>query len=222
MKQLQTTTRKHQPEQRGFALIIVVMLVMMFTGLGLLAMRHARQEMRTKGAYFDFSQAALLVESALAMAAADLRISSDYYEMEFSFGGNAMDSAPENVDIWTTRYAIPLNQENFAEAASVVDSVCGSAPTDGCVPLLSSPFGGEQQFGAEFYTTVTYDAPVVGPCPPGYSCFEEQNYGWYIFGVRATARYGPPSQYLSHKFVEAGRASGYGQFTIGPIGAYGK
>ena len=57
--------------QEGAILFVVMLLIIMFTGLGLLAMRHTRQELRSTGAYFDNMQAASLAESALAMAATD-------------------------------------------------------------------------------------------------------------------------------------------------------
>ena len=75
--------------QEGAILFIVMLLIIMFTGLGLLAMRHTRQELRSTGAYFDNMQAASLAESALAMAATDNKLSSDIYRAAFSRAENS-------------------------------------------------------------------------------------------------------------------------------------
>jgi Tfp pilus assembly protein PilV len=215
-------------DQRGFVLVIVLSLVIVVSGLGLLAMRHAQQESRTVGAYVDADQAVAAVDAAMAMAMADLRKSADYYQLRFSLATDLVTSTTDNfVDINKAQFAIPLNPVFFTDdvtANSNSDCVCNIDTTDkdGCVPLLSSPAFNDGQTGGEFYTTITYDSPMVGPCPPGFSCFDEQNYGWYIFGVNATSRFGPKYTFENKKFVESARATGHAQVTIGPIGAYGR
>ena len=167
----------------------------------------------------------------MAIAITDLRLSPDYYQISFSDPGNQLASA----DLWNLRYAIPLDAQNFSDEGGVTGTICNAAvvpdPT-GCVQILSSPYydqgGGTAAVdlhpGAEFFTTVLYEAPLVGPCPPGFSCFDDQNYGWYVFGINVTARYGKGgTRWLNEtKFEEHGRAQGAGRVTIGPIGAYGR
>ena len=221
----------HKKQQAGFVLIIVMILIMLVSGLGLLAVRHARQEAHSTGAYVDSTQAIALAQSAMAVAITDLRKSPDYYQYHFNDASAIVASG----DIWHLKYAIKLDSGNFTKEGSVGSTICvvGKVPNvKGCVQILSSPFydsggvdGGDDYFsGSQFYTTLTYDAPIVGPCPPGYSCFDDQNYAWYVFGINVIARYGYTDQWTitDDKFIETARAEGKGRVTIGPIGAYGR
>lgn len=216
--------------EQGFILIVVITLILMISGLALMAIRHARQEARSTGTYVDSTQAIALAESAMAVAITDLRRSPDYYQIAFTDPDNQI----MGTNVWDARYSIPLDSITFADEGGVAGTLCnaGSVPdVDSCIQILSSPYydqgGGSAAAdlhpGVEFYTTITYDTPIVGPCPPGYSCFNEQNYGWYIFGINVVARYGTQGQWLSgSRFIEHGRAQGSSRVTIGPIGAFGR
>jgi Tfp pilus assembly protein PilX len=205
-------------------LLIVMLLLIMFTGFGILAMRHTQAELRSSGAYLDATQAADLVEGALALVATDLRSSSDYYQYQYlSAEGEA--TADGGVD--DGNYEIPLNTDLFA------GSDCGDTSHPGCIQQLSSsatdpetegPYGAMGGlYGVDVMTYVTHKQPEVGPCPPGFSCFDDQNYGWYTFTVEATASYGSenPNEVASTMY-ELGRAVGKGRMTVGPIGVFGR
>ena len=220
------TSRPRSQSQRGFVLIIVFTIIILASGLGLMAVRHSRQEARSTGAYVDSTQAIALAESAMAVAITDLRKAPDYYKIMFSDPSSQIATA----DLWDIRYAIDLSAQNFP-GNNGTSGVCGIIPDRGCSSILSSPeydegggaTGDDLYPGSEFATVITYDTPLVGPCPPGFSCFDDQNYGWYVFGINVEARYGVQSQWLlGSKFVEHGRALGSGRVTIGPIGVYGR
>lgn len=207
--------------QRGTVILVVMLLVIMFTGLGLLAMRHTRLELRSTGAYLDATQAAALADGALATVATDLRISSDYYQYMFmntDYAGIPADGQPEE-------YQIPLSEE-LNPAGEEIDT--DTAPQDnGAIPQLTGTLAVDETtgalYGAEALTRVKHGAPALGPCPPGYSCNEEQNYAWYYFVVNATAEYGPRvAADPAHPLYEQGRAEARGRVMVGPVAAYGR
>ncbi|MBN2716787.1 MAG: hypothetical protein JXX14_13125 [Deltaproteobacteria bacterium] len=221
--------------ERGFVLIIVLLLIILVSGLGLMAVRHSRQEASSTGAYVDSTQAVALVESAMAVAISDLRGSPDYYRERFispetpdmtdaDSDGSADDTeTPQQIigdatDMWRVSYAFPLSNDFYS--AGTPDSCDFREGTDcppGFVPDLSKISGA----GPNYRTLLTFDAPMLGPCPPGYSCFDDQNYAWYIFGVNSTVQFGTSYAYWNTRFVETARAQGKGRVTIGPIAAYG-
>lgn len=207
--------RNHRTIRRGgeagYVLIIVLLLIVMFTGFGILALRHTRQELRASGAYIDATQAAELVRGALSLVATDLRSSSDYYQFSFLSAENADGGVADE------SYEIPLNEDLFTASA------CASSSHGGCIAYLSTPglYGPEALYGVDVETYVTHASPEVGPCPPGFSCFDDQNYGWYTFRVGATAAYGA-TQKSSSTLFELGRAEGEGRMTVGPISVYGR
>jgi hypothetical protein len=226
------------PGQEGAILFVVMLLIIMFTGLGLLAMRHTRQELRSTGAYFDNMQAASLAESALAMAATDIKLSSDFYRAAFSSADFAIIAADAGLD---NDYEIPLNPEpgkrEIGTHPVLFDTVLGGYCDDhtgtvsACVHQLSYPVSGSTDFdnmmGTWARTTIGQTPPKIGPCPPGYSCSDEQNYGWYIFTVDATSIYGQGGNGLSAPVPNAnnyaqGRAQARGIMTVGPIGVFGQ
>jgi hypothetical protein len=225
--------------QEGTVLLVVLLLIIMFTGLGLLTMRHTRQELRSSGAYKDNTHAVNLAEAALAMMATDLKKSSDYYLAQFSMSDFEDISADGGV--LGTVYNIPLNETLFP---AVENGYCARNNTTGqevpgCIHQLSWDADDNGTAGVDPWdeantdtlitglfrdkavTTVTQYPPVVGPCPPGYSCDDEQNYGWYIFNVLATAEYGGTYGEASSVY-ERGRAMGRSRMTVGPIAVFGK
>lgn len=213
-----TTMTFQRTAQRGFVLIIVLLLIIMISGLGLLAVRHSRQEARSTGAYVDSTHAIALVESGMAMAITDLRASPDWYRQEFTVPENMIPGA---IDMWELEYDIDFSADLFGVGPAVCKD---STPPAGCKGDLSKDdTASALAIGdfASYQTLITYDSPLVGPCPPGYSCFDDQNYGWYVFGINVVARFGTAPNFWDKNFVETARAEGSGRVTIGPIGAYG-
>ena len=224
--------------QEGAILFVVMLLIIMFTGLGLLAMRHTRQELRSTGAYFDNMQAASLAESALAMAATDIKLSSDFYRAAFSSAEYSLLTADAGLE---PDYEIPLNPEPGKREDGthpiLFDEVLGGycaanvGTVPACVHQLSYPISGDTNFddmmGVWARTTIKQTTPKVGPCPPGYSCSDEQNYGWYICTVDAASIYGQGGNGLSASVPSGfnyaqGRAQARGIMTVGPIGVFGQ
>ena len=210
--------------QRGFILILVLLLVILVSGLGLMAVRHSRQEARSTGAYVDSTQAVSMVESAMAVAISDLRASPDFYRYQFINAGADQIVGSATDGMWNIEYAFGLSNSFFSsdtdvglEACSMMDSDSSNVSPKGCIGDLSELDEGSE----DHLTAITFDAPVVGPCPPGYSCFDDQNYAWYIFGVNVQVRYGTSYSFWNTEFVETARAEGKGRVTIGPIAAYG-
>jgi hypothetical protein len=208
---------RNRAQQRGMVILVVMLLIILFTGLGILAMRHTRLELRATGAYRDATQAAALADGALAIVATDLRISSDYYQFMFlnsEYDGMSVDGGVEE-------YEIPLSED-----LQLASGDAGPA-TDGIIPQLSGTLASNPElgalYGAEAITRVKHTAPALGPCPPGYSCNDEQNYAWYYFLVNATADYGPQvSGNPEHPLYESGRARARGRVMVGPVAAYGR
>ena len=202
--------------QRGFVLIMVLMLIILVSGLGLLAVRHSRQEVRSTGAYVDSTQAAAMVESAMAVAISDLRAAPDWYRYQFVNGAGSMVGS--GTGLWDSRYAFGLSNSFFNAAALGCSTGDPEIDGNGCIGDLSRLNSADDN---DYWTSITLDTPVVGPCPPGYSCFDDQNYAWYIFGINVQVRFGTSVTYWNTEFVETARAEGKGRVTIGPIGAYG-
>jgi Tfp pilus assembly protein PilX len=199
-------------------LMVVMLLVIMFTGLGLLAMRHTRLELRASGAYQDATQAAALAEGGLAIVATDLRLASDYYQFMFTSSDGTTATSDAGFGDEAHSYTIPLSPEILSGSdAGVVD--------DGTIPQLTGNLAANAEQGAMYgttaQTTVTQSGPVLGPCPVGYSCADDQNYAWYYFTINSQATYGAP-QSGAHPLYESGRAQGRGRVTVGPIAAYGR
>lgn len=210
-------TTRADAGQRGMVLLVVMLLVIMFTGLGLLAMRHTRLELRASGAYQDAAQAAALAEGGLAIVASDLRVASDYYQFMFtsSDGTTATTDAGFGDEI---QYTIPLSDEMQGSSDAGVTSDCTIPQLTG--NLAANPEQGAM-YGATARTCVTQGGPVLGPCPVGYSCDDDQNYAWYYFTINSEAEYGA-AQAGAHPLYESGKAIGRGRVTVGPIAAYGR
>ncbi|MBN2529826.1 MAG: pilus assembly PilX N-terminal domain-containing protein [Deltaproteobacteria bacterium] len=210
--------------QRGFVLIMVLLLIIMISGIGLLAIRHSRQEALSTGAYVDSTRAVALVESAMAVAITDLRSSPDYYRLRFlspKAGGSeeAQEIIGDKNNLWQVQYAFSLSDNFYTKG---VPGTCTFAEGTDCPPGFMPDLSDVSSSSNENYQTViTYDAPLVGPCPPGYSCFDDQNYGWYIFGINVSVRFGTAYGLWDRQFIETARANGKGKVTIGPIAAYG-
>lgn len=204
--------------ERGTVLLVVILLVIMFTGLGLLAMRHTRQELRSTGAYLDSAQAAELAEGAVALVATDLRLSSDYYQFMFISSNFEQIEAAGDAGVEGEQYTIPLS-EILAEPDA-------GSTEDGRITYLSGPLATNDDeallYGVAGNTQVSQSGPVMAPCPPGFSCFDEQNYGWYYFTVNSTASFGPNVADPAEPLFERGRAQARGRVVVGPIAAYGQ
>jgi len=211
--------------QRGTVILVVILLILMLTGLGVLAMRHTRIELRSSGAYRDATTAAELAEGALAMIMTDMKMSSDYYQFMFSSSDatTAQTDAGFGDDL---EYEIPISDYySTTSDAGAGDAGAGDGGTGGSAGTIAELSGtlSESLSSVEALTEVRHLAPVLAPCPPGYSCTDEENYAWYYFTVNSTAAYGEGVRYdPALPLFESGRAHARGRVVIGPVSAYGR
>ncbi len=167
-------------------MLMVVLLVIMFTGLGMLAIRHTRGELRSAGAFMDSAQAAAAAETAVLMVATDMRKNwrrqndrcpDNYYTaFQKAIGDEALnpDNSDTDPDNNTSIDEITIG---FSDSFNHNDDNCdhkGSVPVPGLVPktndegvdLPASMYGplAATAWGAD----VNGDPVSVGPLAAGF------------------------------------------------------
>jgi Tfp pilus assembly protein PilX len=179
--------RNHKGEE-GIVLLMVVLLILMFSGMGLLAMRHLQGELRSSGAYLDSTQAAAAAESAVMMVATDMRRNWRYpnsantclnYYAKFQ---QAMETG--QISDIQTGFTDVFNQDGDCSHIGHVplSTLNGSAPLALTGGPLSSGYAN---------VDLSQAAPEIAPAPPGFSSDDEaRTYGWYYFTVTSRASYG--------------------------------
>lgn len=179
--------RVHRGEE-GVVLLMVILLVVMFSGLGLLAMRHVQGELRSSGAYMDSTQAAAAAEAGVMMTATDMRRNWRYpndanqcpnYYAQFH---TALLAGKK--DGILTGFSRVFNSEDNCDhlGGLPVAGLRGLAP----LALTAGPL-------THGYATVNLyqAAPESAPPPPGYSSDDApRTYDWYYFTVTSRAAYG--------------------------------
>lgn len=201
--------------EEGVILLMVVLLVALFSGLGLLAMRHTQGELRSANAYLDATQASAVAESAIMMVATDMRSNWRYpnespclnYYAGFSQAGNtATDIELGFSDIFNS------STDTCEEGKVPLERLSGATP----LALTGGPL-------AYSYADVSISqaAPVIAPPPPGFSNDDEsRTFDWYYFTVTSRATYGYPSTGLTaagEERVIRGEAVVRSHMKIGPV-----
>jgi Tfp pilus assembly protein PilX len=178
-------------KEEGMVLLMVLLLVVMFSGLGLLALRHTQAELRSSGAYMDSTQAAEAAEAAVMMVATDMRRNWRY--------PNASNKC---LNYYTKfQQAVENNtQEDIQIGFSDVFNTSDDCSHIGGLPVSalnsSAPLaltGGSSGPSAHSLARVSLrqSAPRQAPPPPGFSSDDEaRTYGWYYFTVTSRAQYG--------------------------------
>ena len=212
----QTAGRRRQGEE-GVILLMVVLLVALFSGLGLLAMRYTQGELRSANAYLDATQASAVAESAIMMVATDMRSNWRYpnespclnYYAGFTKavqGGTVADIELGFSDRFNT-------DKDVCEKGKVpFANLKGEAPLAITGGPLSSSYAD---------VTLSQDAPVIAPPPPGFSSDDEsRTFDWYYFTVTSRAQYGYTWSGLSEageERVVRGQAVVRSHMKIGPV-----
>jgi hypothetical protein len=192
-------------------LLVVLLLVIMFTGLGLLAMRHTQFELRSASSYLDSTQAASLAESAIAMVATDMRRNWDIppgnnYKTQF---------AAATVNSGLKLHFSPKLDPGMDHDAGVIpdNELSGKTPL-ALTPTLSGAFSD---------IALEQRSPILAPPENGFSTTNDnRNYDWYYFEVRSEASYGAPLTNATTALYARGRASALSRIMIGPITAIGR
>jgi Tfp pilus assembly protein PilX len=215
-----TRTNRRQKGEEGVVLFMVILLVALFSGLGILAMRHTQGELRSANVYMDSSQAAAVAEAAIMMVATDMRRNWRY------------PNATACVNYYTRfQQAIQSNQTNdiqigFSDVFNN-DANCaniGTVPVaglQGAAPLAETGGPLSNSYAA---VTLTQAAPMIAPPPPGFSSDDEnRTYNWYYFTVTSRAAYGYGSSSVSptvrHPKIIRGEAVVRSHMKIGPVDA---
>jgi hypothetical protein len=201
--------------QSGIVLLTVMLLIIMFTGVGLMAMRHTQSELRSAGAYMDSTQAALAAEAGIAMVATDMRLN---FEED---SANCLSYAAQfNTAAWSettepTYFSPTFNSdcETYGAGTLPLASLAGTAPLAD-TPALSF---------ATAVVTITQERPTLAGPPPGFSGDRQnQSYDWYFFSVHSTASYGvpEPATTVENPGFVRGNAQAEARIMIGPVLAF--
>jgi Tfp pilus assembly protein PilX len=215
-RQIEQTRTK---EQSGIVLLTVLLLVVMFTGIGLMAMRHTQGELRSAGAYMDSTQAALAAEAGLTMVATDMRLN-----FEDESAACVSYAAQFNTASWGDYTAFRAGGEKtFFSPAFNPDCttyVAGTVPLpelSGTAALAETPV----LSNATADVVIVQERPVLAGPPPGFSSDgQNQSYDWYVFTVHSTASYGVPASGGTNPLYVRGNAEAEARIMIGPVLAF--
>ncbi|MCP4599357.1 MAG: hypothetical protein GY847_02280 [Proteobacteria bacterium] len=224
--------RRRHERQEGAVLLTVMLLVIMFTGLGLLAMRHTRGELRSAGAYLDSIQAAYLAEAAIAMAATDIRLYWDSGKCNVDDGARTYFS---QLGLATDEPLLlgfsPVFQGRLNNRDSLTDedNNCltppGQLPDDflsgididdlpvslALTPRLSYPCASN--------VSITYELPVSGENDYGYSETRDSNQTYidYYITIISEVEYGARGAIDINSNYVRGKARARARMKIGPV-----
>lgn len=204
--------------QDGNVLLLVMLLILMFSGLGLLVMRHTHGEMRSALAYYDAAGAAAVAEGAVAMIATDLLLN---YDAPVSSGANYMDAFAANRDAGVAE--LPLGFSSHFDSGGVYTA--GALPdphlngrfTTPVTPLADTSVT-PALAGGTAEVQLVHLPRYPAPPPAGYSSDDASvsNTVFYYFEVRADARYGPQVASTISSIPE-GHARARTRMMIGPL-----
>jgi len=205
--------RFRNKQQRGMILLFVTLLVVMFTGLGLLAMRHVRAELRSAGAYMDSLQAAAAAESALAMVATDMRENFSTSGQTCTSYHEQFNAAEENgLARFQTHFSSEFDAAGTCVAGVVPNPVLSGSPTADTTALSA----------AEANVTITHDGRIRAHSALGSEIVDDTNTTqcWYYYTTSATANYGEQATLASDAGVTPlwvrGHAVARARMYIGP------
>lgn len=216
-------------QQSGLVLLTVLLLVIMFTGLGLLAMRHTTGELRSTGAYLDSTQAAAVAEAAISMVATDVRLNWDH-PPGVAGGGcdtylNYRAQLNQNLGNSGSDAGVGTDNENIRlNFSPTFDVNCASAA--GKLPdsrmSNGAPLAQTAALGNAFAdVTVFHRQPILAPATAraGYTHSSDDNltFDWYFFEVTSKAEYGALQSVSTRA---KGEAIARSRMVIGPLLAF--
>jgi hypothetical protein len=162
--------------QRGSALILTMLILLVLSGLGMVALRSTTRGLQQSGAYRVRTQANTFSEAAAeysgAMASKD---AATFWGMMRSAHDNSMDglSVADRQTAHAIGPHIQLHQKSGTTAEQVSDFE-GMNPTTTATGLFSADSFEEGETGSEF--EVIFRDPLDGPPAPGYGenyCFKK-------------------------------------------------
>lgn len=200
--------------QRGIVMLVIMLLILMFTGLGLLAMRHTQGELRAAGAYQDAAQASDAAEAAIALAATDMRLNFD------RINSTGCANYANQFTQATTEVDIPISfSEVFDDGSCNTSRVPVAGLNGGAIARTA------QLANMRALVVATQDRPSIAPKPPGYSTSSDdpRTYEWYYFSVKTDAQVGQgdiltvDTDDLASRMYAAGHATARARMVIGPL-----
>ncbi len=177
--------------QEGTIMLIVMLLVLMFTGLGLMAMRHTQGELRSAGAFLDASQGAFLAEMPIIMAATDMRLNNSVLcGDDVNYTAQLRKQIVGGNPNMLLRFSPDFQIDNSGDPPAA-DTDC---PADaGQVPgLQDEPIAATPVLQNMRATASLSQGRLIQAAPPaGYSDSESNStVGWFYFRMRSTLIYG--------------------------------
>jgi hypothetical protein len=209
--------------QGGAVLLLTLLFVAMFSGLGILAMRHTQAELRSAGTYVDSAQAELLAVAGIAMIATDIKTNWSKKDLNWSaewstykdqFTAMEYEALSGDDDDDTDNTHEPRVELKFSPMFG------GGAHDAGVLP--DEQLTGVMQLGATsvlanaFVTTeMKHEMPILAPSEAGFSSSSDDNvtYSWYYFTTTNKAYFGSPE---THKRSQ-GQAVARSRMVIGPL-----
>lgn len=202
-------SRKGSRGQQGTVMLMILLLVIMFTGLGLMAMRHTQGEVRAAGSYFDVIQAEALAISPCAFLATDLRANYDYPVAAIGLSSypNYKEQFALNPNGGPVAFSPALDGQNYDAGCLPNDQLSGT------VPLADTPILG----AANADVSINYGAPETAPAMAGYSHSNDEGttYAFYYFTFTSRASFG--GEGISS--MDRGRAAARCRLWVGPLSA---
>ena len=213
--------RKRRKSQEGAVLLMVLLLVVLFTGLGLMAMRHTCAELRSAGAHLDKVQAGLLAEAAISMVATDMRLyfdvgcgGMDSYKNQFPIEFSGIDINALETETRQLKFSSVFDggDVNCPTPAGQVPGILPDAHIANTVSLAGSTVASVE---------INHRRPVCAPTDAGNS--ENSTTAYYWFTVETAASYGAPVPADASEEYEIiqGRAVARARMKIGPVASMG-
>jgi hypothetical protein len=211
--EIRIKSHRHRPGEEGVVLLLVLLLVIMFTGLGLLAMRHTQGELRSASSYMDATQATEAAEAAIMMAATDMK-----------HNWSATSDCASRIN-YATAF---LNARNSGQRDGITvpfsDRFSQTCDPDAGPELMPDPgLNGTEPLAktdmlsrAFAKVSLEYSTPVPAPPPPGFSTdIEGLTYCWRYVSTRSEAQFGYGATEASK--VTSGNAVVSSHMKIGPV-----
>ncbi len=196
-------------------LLMVLLLVLMFTGLGLLAMRHSQGELRSAASYADSFQATEAAEAAILMAATDMHENWNLVNQDCGSYKYFLCDTPAYVGQPDIQVPFSTRYDRDGDCTAVVPEPGrnGTAPL-AATGTLSTNYA---------QVNITYTAAERAPSPPGYSNDQDNSnsqnntVGFFYVSATSTGTYGAdPTSAFAH-LVPSGQAQVTSHMKIGPV-----
>lgn len=197
--------------QEGIVLLMVLLLVLMFTGLGLLAMRHTQGELRSAATFMDSIQATEAAQAAILMAAKDMTDNWD--------ANHPCDNYRKRLWIDTPNGPVHATFSNRFNTSGDCGAV-GEMPDPGLAG--TAPLAATSELSTNTArVTLEYSNIVPAPPPTGANASGKEGIegmDWFYVTVTAIANYGPdPTLFTNPNLVNEGRAVVTAHLKIGPV-----